>query len=175
MSCSCNHEVVEEREPVNLSEIDPIIEKYGSIKGSTITILQNVQETYGFLPMEALSYIAEKTGMKEAKLYGVATFYTQFRMKPVGKNLILLCQGTACHVNGSSTIEKAICEELGIVEGETTPDKIFTFTNVACLGCCSLAPVMMINGETYAKLTPGKTVAVLKQLRAEAQAEMEGN
>ena len=175
MSCNCNHEAVEIRELVNLSEIDPIIEKYGRIKGSTITILQGVQETYGFLPSEALTYIAEKTDMKEAKLYGVATFYTQFRMKPVGKNLILLCQGTACHVNGSSTIEKAICEELGIVEGETTPDKNFTFTNVACLGCCSLAPVMMINGETYAKLTPEKTVAVLRQLKAEAQSEMEDN
>ena len=111
--------------------------------------------------------------MKEAKLYGVATFYTQFRMKPVGKNLIMLCQGTACHVNGASAIEKAIVEELGICEGETTSDNVFTFTNVACLGCCSLAPVMMINGETYAKLTPEKTVGVLRQLRAEAQSEME--
>ena len=179
MTCSCKPDQVQiqnqtqDRELVDLSVIDPIIEKYGKVKGSTITILQGVQETYGFLPPETLSYIAKKTGMKEAKLYGVATFYTQFRMKPVGKNLIMLCQGTACHVNGASTIEKAIVEELGICEGETTEDGIFTFTNVACLGCCSLAPVMMINGETYAKLTPEKTVAVLRALRAEAQTEME--
>ncbi|WP_330583764.1 NADH-quinone oxidoreductase subunit NuoE [Acidaminobacter sp.] len=179
MTCSCKQDPmgiqdqVEDRALVDLSLIDPIIEKYGKVKGSTITILQGVQETYGFLPSETLTYIAKKTGMKEAKLYGVATFYTQFRMKPVGKNLIMLCQGTACHVNGASAIEKAIVEELGICEGETTSDGIFTFTNVACLGCCSLAPVMMINGETYAKLTPEKTVGVLRELRAEAQSEME--
>ena len=174
MACNCSNKVEEVRELVDLSLIDPIIEKYGKVKGATITILQGVQEEYGYIPSESLTYIAQKTGMKEAKLYGVATFYTQFRMNPVGKNLILLCQGTACHVNGASTIEKAICEELGITEGETTPDKIFTFTNVACLGCCSLAPVMMINGETYAKLTPEKTVVVLRNLRKEAQSEMEG-
>ena len=174
MACSCSNKVEEVRGLVDLSLIDPIIEKYGKVKGATITILQGVQEEFGYIPSESLTYIAQKTGMKEAKLYGVATFYTQFRMNPVGKNLILLCQGTACHVNGASTIEKAICEELGITEGETTPDKIFTFTNVACLGCCSLAPVMMINGETYAKLTPEKTVEVLRNLRKEAQSEMEG-
>ena len=174
MACNCSNKVEEVRELVDLSLIDPIIEKYGKVNGATITILQGVQEEYGYIPSESLTYIAQKTGMKEAKLYGVATFYTQFRMNPVGKNLILLCQGTACHVNGASTIEKAICEELGITEGETTPDKIFTFTNVACLGCCSLAPVMMINGETYAKLTPEKTVEVLRNLRKEAQSEMEG-
>ena len=174
MACNCSNKVEEVRELVDLSLIDPIIEKYGKVKGATITILQGLQEEFGYIPSESLTYIAQKTGMKEAKLYGVATFYTQFRMNPVGKNLILLCQGTACHVNGASTIEKAICEELGITEGETTPDKIFTFTNVACLGCCSLAPVMMINGETYAKLTPEKTVEVLRNLRKEAQSEMEG-
>ena len=174
MACNCSNKVEEVRELVDLSLIDPIIEKYAKVKGATITILQGVQEEFGYIPSGSLTYIAQKTGMKEAKLYGVATFYTQFRMNPVGKNLILLCQGTACHVNGASTIEKAICEELGITEGETTPDKIFTFTNVACLGCCSLAPVMMINGETYAKLTPEKTVEVLRNLRKEAQSEMEG-
>ncbi len=175
MACNCNNQVEEIRELVDLSIIDPIIEKYGKVKGATITILQGVQETYGYIPSESLTYIAQKTGMKEAKLYGVATFYTQFRLKPVGKILILLCQGTACHVNGASSIEKAVKEELGIAEGETTSDKVFTFINVACLGCCSLAPVMMINGETYAKLTPEKTVSVLRKLREEAQNEMEGN
>lgn len=119
-------------------------------------------------------HILLKNWYERSQALRSGNLYTQFRMNPVGKNLILLCQGTACHVNGASTIEKAICEELGITEGETTPDKIFTFTNVACLGCCSLAPVMMINGETYAKLTPEKTVEVLRNLRKEAQSEMEG-
>lgn len=180
-NCNCNHEGIQGsteeiiQETIDLTLIDPVIKKYGSVKGSTITILQQVQEIFGYIPPSSLSYIAEKTGMKEAKLYGVATFYTQFRLKPIGKYLIMLCQGTACHVNGSSIIEKAVCEELGISEGETTPDNVFTFTNVACLGCCSLAPVMMINGETYAKLTPETTVDVLRKLRDEAKAGMEDN
>ena len=100
-----------------------------------------------------------------AKVMGVATFYTQFRFKPVGKYLIMLCQGTACHVNGSERIEKAIKEELGISDGETTDDGLFTLKNVACLGCCSLSPVMMINEETYGSLTPEKVKTILKNLK----------
>ena len=98
---------------------------------------------------------------------GVATFYSQFRLKPVGKYLIMLCQGTACHVNGSQRIEAAITQELGIADGETTDDGLFTLKNVACLGCCSLSPVMMINGETYGSLTPSKTVEILRKLKEE--------
>ena len=99
---------------------------------------------------------------------GVATFYTQFRLKPVGKYLIMLCQGTACHVNGSERIENTIKEHLGICDGETTADGLFTLKNVACLGCCSLSPVMMINDETYGSLTPEKTVSILEALKEEA-------
>ena len=102
---------------------------------------------------------------------GVATFYTQFRLQPIGKYLIMLCQGTACHVNGSERIEAAIMEELKIKDGETTQDGIFTLKNVACLGCCSLSPVMMINGETYGSLTPEKTVNILRELREKAGTE----
>ena len=94
----------------------------------------------------------------------VVTFYTQFRTKPVGKHLILLCQGTACHVNGSSDIEEAIREHLGVSEGEVTPDGLFAYNNVACLGCCSLAPAMMIGDVTYGMLTREKTVEILKGL-----------
>ena len=100
---------------------------------------------------------------------GVATFYTQFRLKPVGKYLIMLCQGTACHVNGSERIETTIKEHLGISDGETTEDGLFTLKNVACLGCCSLSPVMMINGETYGSLTPEKTVSILNSLKEAAK------
>ena len=99
---------------------------------------------------------------------GVATFYTQFRLQPVGKYLIMLCQGTACHVNGSERIEAAISEELGIKDGETTEDGLFTLKCVACLGCCSLSPVMMINEETYGSLTPEKTIRILSELREKA-------
>ncbi|WP_231701889.1 NADH-quinone oxidoreductase subunit NuoE [Crassaminicella thermophila] len=150
---------------IDLKKLNPILEKYKNISGSLITILQKAQEIYGYLPMEVLDYIAENIGIKPAKVHGVATFYTQFRLKPIGKYLIMLCQGTACHVNGSKAVEEAICDELGICEGETTEDGLFTLNNVACLGCCSLSPVMMINEETYAKLTPEKVRKILREIK----------
>lgn len=149
--------------------LDPILQKYDGIKGSLISILQEVQEIYNYLPMEALNYIAKATGIKPTKIYGVATFYTQFRLNPIGKYLILLCQGTACHVNGSKDIEEAIYEELDIRDGETTPDQLFTLNNVACLGCCSLSPVMMINGETYGELTVDRTKEIIREIKKNQQ------
>lgn len=150
---------------VDLTKLDDVLAKYKHVKGSLITILQAAQEEYGYLPLSVLEYISHETGVKSAQIYGVATFYTQFRLKPIGENLIMLCQGTACHVNGSAAIEEAITEELGIKEGQTTEDNIFTLNNVACLGCCSLSPVMMINGETYGNLTPQKTKDILKDIK----------
>ena len=118
------------------------------------------------------NYISECTGIKPAKIYGVATFYAQFRLQPIGKYLIMLCKGTACHVNGADMIEEAICEHLDIQDGETTEDGIFTLNNVACLGCCSLAPVMMVKSaegdETYGNLTKDKVKEVLDEIRARA-------
>lgn len=151
--------------------MDDVLKKYKDVNGSLITILQKVQDIYGYLPTDVIYHIAEQTGSTPAKVMGVATFYTQFRLKPVGKYLIMLCQGTACHVNGSERIEAAICEELGIHDGETTEDGLFTLKNVACLGCCSLSPVMMINGETYGSLTPDKTITILRGLRENAGKE----
>lgn len=149
----------------DLSLLEPILDKYKKKTGSLISILQKAQEVYGFLPLDVMDRISEATGIKAPIIYGVATFYTQFRLNPIGKHLIMLCKGTACHVNGAGAIEEAICDELHIVDGETTQDKLFTLNNVACLGCCSLSPVMMINGETYAKLTPDKARKILKELR----------
>lgn len=130
-----------------------------------ITVLQKAQDIYGYLPTDVLYEIASKTGNSPAKVMGVATFYTQFRLKKVGKYLILLCKGTACHVNGADSIEKAICEELGISDGDTTDDGLFSLKTVACLGCCSLSPVMMINEDTYGSLTPSKTVEILREIK----------
>ena len=130
-----------------------------------ITVLQKAQDIYGYLPTDVLYEIAGKTGNSPAKVMGVATFYTQFRLKKVGKYLILLCKGTACHVNGADSIEKAICEELGISDGDTTKDGLFSLKTVACLGCCSLSPVMMINEETYGSLTPASAVEILRELK----------
>lgn len=152
-------------ENIDLTALDATLGKYKSTKGSLITILQKAQEIYGYLPMSVLNYVAGETGVKPAKVYGVATFYTQFRLSPVGENLIMLCKGTACHVNGANSIEEAIFEELNIADGQTTEDNLFTLNNVACLGCCSLSPVMMINGETYGHLTPKKAKEILRSLK----------
>lgn len=155
----------------DLSLLADTLEHYKSIPGSLIAILQKAQDIYGYLPVDVIYHIAEETGVAPAKVMGVATFYTQFRLKPVGKYLIMLCQGTACHVNGSELIEQAIKDELGIADGETTDDGLFTLKNVACLGCCSLSPVMMINGETYGSLTPDKTKNILRDLAAKGGAD----
>jgi NADH-quinone oxidoreductase subunit E len=159
----------ESGENIDLTKLDPVLEKYSGTSGSLITILQKAQDIYGYLPLEVLRHIASGTGVKPASVYGVATFYTQFRLNPVGKHVILLCQGTACHVNGSGSILLAISEELKINKGETTPDGMFTLESVACLGCCSLAPVMMIDGETYGKLTPDKARQVIKEIYQKEQ------
>ena len=158
-NCNCNSS--------DLSLLSSVLDKYAGVSGSLITILQKAQDIYGYLPTDVIYHIAEKTGNTPAEVMGVATFYTQFRLKPVGKYLIMLCQGTACHVNGSERIETAISERLGISDGETTDDGMFSLKNVACLGCCSLSPVMMINGETYGSLTPEKAVSVIDGLYEE--------
>ena len=153
-------------------ELAPVLEQYAKVPGSLITILQKAQDIYGYLSIDAINYISEATGIKPAKIYGVATFYAQFRLQPIGENLIMLCQGTECHVNGSEMIEEAVCEYLNIQDGETTEDNLFTLNNVACLGCCSLAPVMMIQNadgdETYGNLTKDKVVQILSEIKAKA-------
>lgn len=160
--CNCNHE------KVDLALIEDVLAEYAGTKGSLITILQKTQDIYGYLPMDAVYCIAERTDLSPAKVLGVATFYSQFRFQPVGKYLIMLCKGTACYVNGAERIADAITEELGIKDGETTEDGLFSLKLVACLGCCSLAPVMMINETTYGSLTPDKVKQILRDLRKEA-------
>lgn len=158
MCCNCTKS--------DLSLIENVLAEYKDQRGSLITILQKAQDIYGYLPTDVIYHIAEATSNTPAKVMGVATFYTQFRLQPVGKYLIMLCQGTACHVNGSEAIEAAITEELGIGDGETTEDGLFTLKCVACLGCCSLSPVMMVGDETYGSLTPEKAIGILRDLRA---------
>lgn len=152
-------------EKIDLTQLEPVLDELARIKGSLITILQKTQDIYGYLPKEAIAYISQRTNIAESEIMGVATFYTQFRLTPVGKYLIMLCQGTACHVNSSELILQTIQDELGIADGETTQDGLFSLKCVACLGCCSLSPVMMINDNTYGSLTPEKTKQILKELR----------
>lgn len=156
------------QQPVRLDLLDEPLQQYASEKGSLITLLQITQDLYGYIPLDAVYRIAERTGESPAKILGVATFYSQFRFEPIGKYLILLCKGTACYVNGAESILDAVSGELGITSGGTTPDGLFTLNVVSCLGCCSLAPVMMINERTYGSLTPDKTRQILRELRKEA-------
>jgi len=150
----------------DFNDLDKTLEEYSGIEGSLITILQKAQDIYGYLPREVVEHIAGALKVKPAKVHGVATFYKQFRFEPVGKNLIMLCTGTACHVNGANTIGAAISDELGISDGETTQDGLFTLNKVACIGCCSLSPVMMINGEAYGQLTDKRARAIINELRS---------
>ncbi|MEG1929948.1 MAG: NADH-quinone oxidoreductase subunit NuoE [Anaerovorax sp.] len=170
-NCTCNCGATEE---ADYTALNLVLDEYKDMQGSLIIILQKAQEIYGYLSRDVIRHISKVTSITQAKIYGVATFYTQFRLNPIGKHLIMLCQGTACHVNGSKAIEDAVCSELHIQDGETTEDGLFTLNNVACLGCCSLAPVMMISSEdgeeTYGNLTAESAKEVINKIRMEAKA-----
>lgn len=154
-----------EHEKSDLTLLDKVLEDYRGVDGSLITVLQHAQDIYGYLPQDVMRYIASELKIKPARVLGVASFYAQFRFHPIGKFLINLCKGTACHVNGADSISEALEEELGIHDGETTNDGLFSLKYVACLGCCSLSPVMMINGETHASLTPDKARMIVRDLK----------
>lgn len=148
----------------NKKLIDDAINKFIGKKGALIPLLQEIQAIEKYLSKKTMRYTSEKTGIKLADIYGVATFYTMFRLNPQGKHVIRVCKGTACHVSGANSISLAIKQELKLEEGnDTTKDGLFTVMEVACLGCCSLAPVIMVNDTTYGKLTPDSTVEILKK------------
>ena len=155
----------------DLTLLEPVFVEFEGDKHALVTILQKAQEIYGYLPIDVVYRIAERQGVSPAKVLGVATFYSQFRLKPVGKNLILLCKGTACHVNGADSIAAALQDELGIEDGGTTEDGLFSLKEVACLGCCSLSPVMMINETAYGSLTPQKARDIVRKIAAEGAAQ----
>jgi NADH-quinone oxidoreductase subunit E len=157
-------EVVEQG-PIDLTMMDPLIEKYKGKKGAMIPLLQGTQNLYGYIPREAFEKLSRETGLKLSEMYGVATFYAQFRLSPVGKHIVKVCHGTACHVQNASELTEALEESLNLKDGETTEDGLFTLESVACLGCCSLAPVMMIGEETYGKLTGAQSVKIVKNIR----------
>lgn len=150
----------------DLSLMDGVFAKYALDEHSLVSVLQEAQEIYGYLPTDVIYLIAEKLGKTPAKVMGVATFYSQFRLKKAGKHLILLCKGTACHVNGADAVAKALSEELGIEDGSTSEDGLFSLKEVACLGCCSLSPVMMIGDTTYGSLTPLKAKEIVRAIKS---------
>jgi NADH-quinone oxidoreductase subunit E len=134
-------------------------------RGNLIAMLQDIQGVYGFLPEKALTDVAEFVGMPLSSVYGVATFYNQFRLTPLGKNVIRICRGTACHVKNSANILSAIESELKVKAGETTRDKVFTLETVACIGACSIAPVVNINEEYYGRMTVKEIPKILAKYR----------
>lgn len=148
---------------IDFSAVDNIISNIGTKPESAIPILQEVQSAFGYLPESVIEHIAKSTQITSTQVYGVATFFKQFRLQPVGKHIIKVCHGTACHVGGAERISQAISEELKIKDGQTTKDLKFTLEQVACLGCCSLAPVMMIDDIVYGRLTSSSAVKVLKK------------
>lgn len=137
----------------------------GDGREALIPVLQEVQEAEGHLSREAIVRIGQHLRLAPSKVYGVATFYNQFRFEPQGQYHIQICRGTACHVKGSASILRAIVRTLGVEPGMTTRDGLFSLEVVACMGACGLAPVMSVNGEFHAKLTPEKVEKVLKGLQ----------
>jgi NADH:ubiquinone oxidoreductase subunit E len=149
---------------IDLTPVDSLISKHGSGLEATIPLLQGIQGEYGYLPLEALQHASARSGIPASHLYGVATFYKQFRLTPMGKNMIRICLGTACHVQGGGRVHEVTREQLGIAENtDTTADRLWTVEPVACLGCCSLAPVVMVNETTHGNLDAPKTRKLMRK------------
>ena len=154
-----NEEAVTEE--IDLDKVDELIKPYVGKKEMLIPALQKVQDYFGYLPRPAVEQVSKRMRIPLSRLYGVATFYAQFKMKPRGRYIIRVCQGTACHIQGSPKIAERIEEELGIESGETTDDLRFTLEEVACIGACALAPVIVINDEPHGRLAPDKIKDIL--------------
>uniref|UniRef100_A0A7C4RXJ2 NADH-quinone oxidoreductase subunit NuoE n=1 Tax=Fervidobacterium thailandense TaxID=1008305 RepID=A0A7C4RXJ2_9BACT len=146
-------------------KVERILQKYDYRPEMLIKILLEVQREYRHIPREVVNYIGVALGIPPAKIYGVATFYAQFSLKPKGEYTILVCDGTACHMEGSMNLIKSIEEEIGIKPGEVTQDLKFSLDKVGCLGACALAPAMVINDEVYGHLTPEKVKEILRKLK----------
>jgi NADH-quinone oxidoreductase subunit E len=149
---------------IDYMELDSIIEKeFNQDKENLIMMLQAIQKTYNYLPQPTLAYLSTKIGVPYSKIYGVATFYSTFSLKPRGRNIISICLGTACHVRGAERIHERIEDSLGISDGQTTEDQRFTLESVRCIGCCSLGPVVKINEDMHARLALDNVGKVLDQ------------
>lgn len=153
---------------LDLSAVDAIVEKSGYKQEAIISVLQEIQEVYHYLPREVFPILSEKLKMSEARIYSIATFYENFSLEPKGRYVIKICDGTACHVRKSIPILDRLRSELGLwAEKKTTDDLNFTLETVSCLGACGLAPVLTVNDVVYAEMTPDKAVALLNQLKEE--------
>ncbi|MFZ5650207.1 MAG: NADH-quinone oxidoreductase subunit NuoE [Bacillota bacterium] len=161
MTCKCGHG--QNDDGARQESLQKALEKYKTSKGALIPILQEAQDIYGYLPKEVMQQISKGLGIPFSKTFGVATFYAQFHLKPRGRNIIRICQGTACHVRGASKVFEGVSKGLGIGINETTADLRYTLESVSCLGACGLAPVLMVNDDTHGRLTPDVAVKTLGQ------------
>lgn len=151
-----------------------IVDENGRKAERLIPILQSIQTEYRYLPEEILTYVATSLGISPAKVFGVATFYSHFTLKPKGKYLVRICDGTACHVKKSTFLLETLKKRLGLGIGEdTTPDMLFTIETVSCLGACGLAPAMVVNEDVYGQLTPGDALKIIEGILLNEEAANE--
>lgn len=152
-------------EEIDILQVQSIIGKNGNDPEALIAILQDIQHEWGYLPKPALKLVASCLGISEARVWAVATFYDAFTLEPKGRNQIMVCTGTACHVRGAADIVRALEEELKIESGHTTPDGAFSFECAHCLGACAMGPVVVVNGEYLGHMTRKKTLDQIEKIR----------
>ena len=155
---------------MSVKKREQILKKYHDESGSIISILQDTQDMFGYIPEDMVFWLSDKLNIPASSFFGVATFYAQFYLKPRGKNILTACCGTACHVKGSGAVNSRIRADLAIADGEdTTEDAQFTLESVACVGACSIAPVLVANSKVYGKVTPDKASSMLKEFKKGAE------
>ncbi len=147
---------------MNFKKVDSIVKQHCNLESEVISILQDIQQQRNYLAKEVLEHVAEKMAIPLAKVYRIATFYNAFSLKPRGRHLINVCLGTACHVRGGERVLEKLERDLKVERGETTQDQRFTLETVHCLGCCSLSPVMVVDGKTFGRLNQNTAVKLLK-------------
>jgi NADH:ubiquinone oxidoreductase subunit E len=160
--------VAQAAESVDLAPALQIVEEMSPLsEGDIIPMLQRLQDAYGYLPPEAVLAVCEEAVLPASRVFGVATFYSQFSLEPRGKHLVRCCRGTACHVRGGHRVQDTIEKTMGVADGETTRDMMFSLESVACLGACALAPVMVVDKTYHGKMTPRNTELLLKEIMKE--------
>ncbi len=166
MSEAVAQQAEEQEEIVDLTKANKVIDKYIDLPGNLMPVLQGVQDEYGYIPRVCADLIAERLNVYPSQIYGVLTFYAQFHLKPRGRFIIRVCMGTACHVQGAERIKDTFYDKIGIGHAETTEDRRFTFESVACLGACGMAPLAMVNDDTYGKMTVQKVDEIIAKYSA---------
>ncbi len=152
-----------ETEEIDLAAANHVIDKYLTLPGNLMPVLQGIQDEYGYVPKPTIALVAERLNVYPSQIYGVLTFYAQFHLKPRGRYIIRVCVGTACHVQGAERIVETFFDKLHIGHAETSPDLRYTFEKVACLGACGMAPLAMVNDDTFGKMTVQKVEEIIAE------------